>query len=205
MPLRKGEQIGQPRHGAVVVHDFADDAGRIESGKAREIDGSLGVAGADQHAAILGDQREDVAGRHDVAVILGRIDGDGDGVGAVMRRDAGRDAFPRLDRDGEGGRMPRPVRARHQRRDAACSARSGVSARQIRPRPKLGHEIDGVGRRHLRRNDEVAFVLALLGVHQDEHAAVARVLEDVVDGRELLVISGLSRTRNGSPCISIAA
>ena len=78
--------------------------GGIEPGEARDIDRRLGVAGAHQHAAVPGDQREDMAGRDDVAIVLGRIDGDGDGVGAVMRGDAGRDAFPRLDRDGEGGR-----------------------------------------------------------------------------------------------------
>ena len=94
MPLGEGDQIRQPRHGAVVVHDLADHAGGVKPGEPRDIDGGFGVAGADQHAAILGDQREDMAGRHDVAIILGGIDGDGNGVGAVMRRDAGGDALP---------------------------------------------------------------------------------------------------------------
>ena len=101
--LGEGDQVGQPRHGAVVVHDLADHARGVEPGEAREIDRRLGVAGAHQHAAVLGDQRKHVAGRHDVAIVLGRIDGDRDGVGAVMRGDAGRDPFPRLDRHGEGG------------------------------------------------------------------------------------------------------
>ena len=48
----------------------------------------------------------------------------------------------------------------------------------------LGHEVDGVGRRHLRGNDEVALVLAVLGVDQDDHAAVAQVLDDLVDRRQ---------------------
>ena len=87
--LREGDEIWQPRHGAVVVHDLADHAGGIEPGEPRDIDGGLGMPGADEHAAILGDQRKDVARRHDVPEVLGGIDGDGDGVGAVMRRDAG--------------------------------------------------------------------------------------------------------------------
>ena len=53
--------------------------------------------------------------------------------------------------------------------------------------PEAGHEIDGVRRRHLRRNNEIAFVFALLGVHQNEHAALARIFQDLVYGRELLV------------------
>jgi hypothetical protein len=46
----------------------------------------------------------------------------------------------------------------------------------------LRHEVDGVRGSHLRRDDEVALVLALLGVDQDEHAAVPRVLHHHLDG-----------------------
>ena len=48
----------------------------------------------------------------------------------------------------------------------------------------LGHEVDGVGRGHLRRDHEIALVLAVLGVDQDDHAPVAQILDDLVDGRE---------------------
>ena len=160
-------------------------AGR-SPGQASEIHRSLGVACAYEHAAIASDKREDVAGAYNVAPILFRIDGDRDGLGPVIGGDAGRDAFLCLDRDGERRRMPRLVRARHalemQRVRALGRHREADQAA-----PEAGHEIDGVGRRHLGRNDEVALVFALLGVHQDEHAALARVFEDVVDGRELLV------------------
>ena len=47
----------------------------------------------------------------------------------------------------------------------------------------LGHEVDGLRRAHLRRDDEVALVLAIIGVHQNEHAPVARVLDHVFDLR----------------------
>src|SRR5262249_41717045 len=46
------------------------------------------------------------------------------------------------------------------------------------------HEIDRSGRRHLRGNDDVALVLTALVVDEDEHAAVARVLDDVLDRRD---------------------
>ena len=64
--LGEGDQVRHARHGAVVVHDLADDAGRVEAGEAREIDAGLGMAGAHQHAALARDQREDVARRDDV-------------------------------------------------------------------------------------------------------------------------------------------
>ena len=194
--LRERDQVGQPRHGAVVVHDLADDACRIEPGEAGEIDGGLGMAGADQHAAVLGDQREHVAGRYHVAIILGRIDGDGDGMRPVMRRDAGRDPLARLDRHGEGGRMARAVGARHQLEMQLLGAlrrqREADQAAAV-----LGHEVDRVGRRHLRRDDEVAFVLALLGIDQDEHAAVARILDHLLDRGEELMVAGLALQVHG--------
>ncbi len=43
----------------------------------------------------------------------------------------------------------------------------------------LGHEIDGIGRRHLSGDDEIALVLAVLGIDDDDHAAIAHVLNDL--------------------------
>src|SRR5208337_3408368 len=47
----KGDEVRDAGHFAVVAHDFADDAGRGEAGKAGEIDGGLSLAGADEDAA----------------------------------------------------------------------------------------------------------------------------------------------------------
>ena len=44
----------------------------------------------------------------------------------------------------------------------------------------------GLGRGQLGGDDEVAFVLPVLVVDQDEHAAVARVLDQLLDGGEVL-------------------
>ncbi|MCY1240970.1 hypothetical protein D9M69_396780 [compost metagenome] len=56
------DQVGQARHGAVVLHDLADHGGGRQAGQGAEVATGLGMAGADQHAAGLGRQREDVAG-----------------------------------------------------------------------------------------------------------------------------------------------
>ena len=48
----------------------------------------------------------------------------------------------------------------------------------------LGHEVDRVGRGHLRGDHKVALVLAVLGIREDDHAAVAQVVDDVADGRQ---------------------
>ncbi len=67
-PVELGElhQIRQPGHGAVVVHDLADHAGRVHPRHARQIDRRFGVSRPDQNAAVSRDQREDVAGGRDV-------------------------------------------------------------------------------------------------------------------------------------------
>ena len=48
----------------------------------------------------------------------------------------------------------------------------------------LGHEVDGVRRRHLRRDHKVALVLALFGIDQHNHAAVLHLLDDLFDSRQ---------------------
>ncbi len=52
------------------------------------------------------------------------------------------------------------------------------------PTAEAGHEIDGLRRRHLGGDDEIALVLPVLVVDQDEHAPVAGVLDHVLDIRE---------------------
>src|SRR3546814_6173110 len=45
------------------------------------------------------------------------------------------------------------------------------------------HEVDRVRRRHLRGNDEVALILAVLVVDEDEHAPVARLGDNLFGAR----------------------
>ena len=154
--------------------------------EARDIDRRLGMAGADQHAAVAGHQRKHMAGADNIAEILLRIYSHGYGVRAVVGGNAGRDAFPGLDGDGERGGVPGLVRPGH-----------GVEMQRVRPLRRDGkadqaaaearHEIDRVRGRHLSRDDEIAFVLAVLGVHEDEHPALPGVLKDLFGGGKLPV------------------
>ena len=63
--------------------------------------------------------------------------------------------------------------------DAFAGQREADQAATVRR-----HEIDCGGCRHLRRDDEVALVLAILVVDKDVHAPVARFLDDFLDGAE---------------------
>jgi hypothetical protein len=53
------------------------------------------------------------------------------------------------------------------------------------PAPVGRHEVDGVGSRHLRRDDEVALILPALIVDEDEHAAVAGLVDQLLGRGEI--------------------
>ena len=112
-----------------------------------------------------------------------RVDRDLDRARAVVRGDAGRDALARLDRDREGGLERRLVLRRHQvEAELVAAVRREREADQ--PAPLLGHEVDRLGRRELGGHREVALVLAVLVVADDDHLARADVLDRLLDGRE---------------------
>ena len=83
MKLAELDELRDAGHAAVVVHDFADDAAGLESGEAGEIDGGLGLSGTDEHSALAGAQREDVAGPGKVRGAGIGVDGEADGMSAV--------------------------------------------------------------------------------------------------------------------------
>ena len=183
--LCKRHQIGQPCHGAVVVHDLADHRRRIQAGLARNIDRRLGVAGAYQRAALTCHQRKDVPRRHDIVAAAFRIDSHRDGACAVVRRDTGGNSLARLDRDGKCRLVPRAVMRAHEWQaellDALAGHREADQAAGV-----TRHEIDRIRRGELRRHDEIALVLPVLVIDQDEHAAVARLLDQFIGSREVL-------------------
>ena len=163
-------------HGAILIHDFADDAGGVESGEAGEVDGGFGLAGADEHAAFAGAEGEDVAGAGEVVRAGFGIDGGEDGVGAVGGGDAGGDAFAGIDGLAEGGAEIRRVVGRHQGEAQGVAAlRSEGEADESAA--VGGHEIDDFGRDFFRGDGEVAFVFPVLIVDDDEHAAGADLLD----------------------------
>jgi hypothetical protein len=100
-----------------------------------QIAAGLGVAGAHQHAAVLGLQREDVAGLHQVGWPASRA------TAACTVRARSAAEMPvvtpvgGLDRHGERGAVLRAVARRHRRQLQALAALA-VSVRQISPRPK---------------------------------------------------------------------
>ena len=69
-------------------------------------------------------------------------------------------------------------------RRPSWSARSSVRQRQIEPARVGRHEVDRLGRRELRGDHQVALVLAVRVVDDDDHAALADLLDRLFDRRE---------------------
>ena len=141
------------------------------------------MARADQHAAIAGAQRKDMPRRGDIGGGFPCVDGHGDGARAVMGGDAGADALARLDRHGKGGLVAGRVVGGHQRQAQRIDAGTG-QGQADQPAPMGGHEVHGFGRGHLRGDDQIALVLAVLVIDKDEHAPVAGILDDILDGTD---------------------
>ena len=111
------------------------------------------------------------------------VDRDLDRVGAVVGGDPGADPAGGLDRDREGGLQRRLVLGRHQV-EAEPLAALGGQRQADQPARLLGHEVDRLRRRELRRHHQVALVLAALVVADDDHAPGADLLDRFLDRRE---------------------
>ena len=135
------------------------------------------MAGAHQYATVSGAQRKYVTRCGDVGGAFGRVYRHRNSAGPVMGRNAGRHPFARLDRDGEGGLMARRILGRHQRQ-TQCFDPLGRKRQTNQPAPMHGHEVDRLGGGHLCGDHQIPFVFAVLMINKDEHASVARFLDD---------------------------
>ena len=177
------DQVGDPRHRAVLVHDLADDARGRETGQSGEVDRRLGLPRALQHTTRARAQREDMAGLDEVVGGRGRVDRDLDRVGPVVGGDAGRHTLARLDRDGERRAERSLVLVRHLAQ-AELLAALGREAEADQATAVRRHEVHGLGRDELRRDREIAFVLAVLVVDDDHEPARPDLLDRFLDGGE---------------------
>ena len=173
-------ELRQPRHGAVFVHDLANHRRRFGAGEAREVAAGLGVAGAREHTALLRHQREHVPGRDDVGRFGAGLDRDADGGRAVGGGDAGGNALGGFDRNRERGAEPAMHVAAHQRQRKLLAAL--LRQRQAdKAAAEARHEVDVLGARMRGGHQQVAFVLAVFVVHQDDHASPVDFVDDLGD------------------------
>ena len=194
MQPRKTEEVVHPRHCAVIFHNLADHARRIKPRQPRHIDCRFGMSRADKNATVARDQWKDVAGRDNIISALAGINRHRNCPRTIRRRNARRHAFARFDRRGERSLMPCSVRAAHQLETELVNARLR-HGQTDQPAPVRRHEIDRVGRRHLRRDDQIAFILAILVIDQNIHPTIARFLDNFLDRHQCRAIVTGSKIR----------
>ena len=111
------------------------------------------------------------------------FDGREDGDGAVGRANAGSHAHAGINRFAESGAMHRGVDWRHKRKVELVAALLGEREAD-QAAAVLGHEVDGFRSDFFGGHGEVAFVLAVFVVHEDDHATVADFFDGFFDGAE---------------------
>ena len=178
MLVAEANKVRDTGHGAVVVHDLADNPGWDKAGHPGEVNRGFGLAGAHEDAALAGTQGHDMAGAGEVEGAGGGVNGDVDGVGTIRGGDAGGDAFTRFDGDGEGGSEARGVVLRHgveleEVGPLFCESEADEATAEAR------HEVDRFGGDELRRDGEVALVFAVFIVDDDDHATSGEILKSV--------------------------
>ena len=137
-----------------------------------------------------------MTGLDEVAWARRRVDGDLNRTRAVLRGDPGRDTLAGLDGDRERGAERRLVLVGHLPQPELVAAFLS-QAQADEPAGMGDHEVDRVGRRELGGNREVALVLAVLVVDDDDEAALADLLDRLLDGREGACGAGLDCHRHG--------
>ena len=156
----------------------------LRPGQARDVDRRLGMAGAHQHAAVA----RPPAGRRGPGVTMSCGPCVGSMATATVRARSAAE-MPVVTPSRASIETVKavwwrvPLFVRHQRQaellDPLARSAPGRSGRA----PCLAMKLIASGVAHLRRDDEVALVLAVLVVDQDEHPAVAGVLDDVLERR----------------------
>ena len=168
-------------HRAVVIGELADDADRRQTGEPAEIDGRLGMAGAHQHAALLGDEREHMAGPHEIMRAHIAIGERPHAVAALLGGDARGEPVARVHRDGEGGAERRVIGRDHGRemQPARVLERQGRADDAAAMADDEGHFF---GRAERGGEDEVAFILAVVVIGDDDDLAAPDRLDGLGDG-----------------------
>src|SRR3990172_8469867 len=169
MPPGELFQFRQARHGAVFIHDLANDARGFHPRQAREIHAGLGVSGARHPAAALRHRREDMPGLYDIARLGVAFDRRLNGARAVGGGNTGGDTLRCFDGNGEIGHAPVMRVADHERQLQLAATLLGQGEAN-QPAAVTHHEVHVFRARVHRGHHQVTFVFAVLVVHQHDHA-----------------------------------
>jgi hypothetical protein len=182
--LGEALELGPAGHlHAVLGDDLAQHARRVEAGQAGQVDGGLGVAGPLQDTAVLGPQDVDVAGPVEVGGLGAGLDQRPDGRRPVGGRDPRAGAVAVVDGDGERRPLRLGVGRDHEGEVELVGPVLGDGGAD-EARRVFDEEGDLRRRGELGRHDEVALVLPVLVVDDDDDLPAADGGDGLLDGGE---------------------
>ena len=178
------DQPGKTCHGAVLVQHLAQDPRRVETGKPHHVDRGLGVAVPFQHAAIPCLQREEVPRPFEVLrrrILLHEQTG---AFCPVMGGYAGRHAVYGIHGYREGRVRCRRFPIDHDGDVQLCKPlfRGGQTDQ---PPSVHRHEVDDFGCNLLGGYHEIAFVLTVFVIDDDQHPSCSHFFHGLWNGAEM--------------------
>ena len=189
-------EVGHARHRAVILHDFADDAGGdFRSCDAGEVDAAFGLANADENAAGACRNGKDVAGARQITRFAAFGRGKFHRVGAICRANAGGDAFRGLDAHVECRMKTARVVSSHRRDIEFFEALLGHREAN-QPAAIARHKIDVIGRDMFGEHAKIAFIFAMFVIDEDDHPALFENLNGIFDSGQHTVSNSQFTMRN---------
>ena len=174
------DQFGQPRHRAVIAHDLADHADGPAAAQFHQVHRRFRVAGALQHAARLGAQGKDMPRLHHIFRHRGRVRHDLNGARPIRGADAGGNPARRVHAHLEIGFERLAVLHDHAF-DAQLLQPVGGGRHTNQSSTEFGHEINCLRRRVFGGHDQIAFILAVGVIDDDDQLAFTQVLDHRLD------------------------
>jgi len=183
--LREPIELGPAGARAVFAQDLTNHSGGHEAREPCEIYSCLRVSDALEHPTLTCAQRRYVSRSAQVSRNRLRINGDTDCLGSVLCAHSGGDAkaLVGIDADSERGAVFVGILFGLLSQLELVGALSGQ--READPSTRLAdHEVDHLGRDKLRRANEIAFVLAILIIRNDDQLARLDVGDGLLDCSE---------------------
>ena len=171
----------EPHHAAVFGDDLCDRTDRLQADELHEVDGRLGVAAALTHAAVDSAQRQHMAGADHARRGRCRVREHVERARAVGRTDAGGHAVCGIDADRVRRRTGVLIGLDHGRQIQRIGEVGGHRCADEAGRP-AHRPRDPLGGGELGREDDIALVLAVLVVGDDDGATGSQRLEGFFDG-----------------------
>ena len=182
MRFRKFQKLRRSHHVAVVRHDFTAEPRRIQSRQLRQIDGGLRMPRPPKHAARHCPKRKHMTGAPETRRLRRRIDQKPHRLGALK---GGNSRIRRNGVHGNGkGRFMIVRIVCHHRRDIESVETLPLHRRANQSFRICRHEIYGLRRHLVRRDNQVSFVFPVFVVDHHQHFPLLYILNGVLNSGE---------------------